>query len=185
MQPLLLYTIGYPGAGKTTVARRLTHWFNGVHLQADKIGMQMFIVPTFSEAERQAVYQRMDALAIHALQAGRVVLFDANLNSYPARLRLQQLAAHHNAKAVGVWVQVPFDVAKTRAGKLRDVGVGGIGGRILPPEIFDRYAAALEQPSRDETYVTVDGVQPFSQQYNTLRRQLAAHGAAAPRLVQF
>lgn len=177
MRPLLLYTIGYPGAGKTTLAQNLTNWFGGVHLRADKIGLKLFVVPSYSEAERVAVYQHMDYEAMLALNDGRTVLYDGALNSAAQRARLQQIAAKHNAVAIGLWVTVPVDVARTRAGKLRDIGVGGIGGRILPPEVFEKYRAAFQKPDRNsEFYVVVDGLQPFSYQYRELRRKLREYG---------
>jgi predicted kinase len=185
MQPILFYTVGYPGAGKTTLAQNLANWFDGVHLRADKIGLKLFVVPTYSEAERVAVYQHMDYETMLALNSGKSVLYDGALNTAAQRERLQQLAGKHGVQAVGLWLTVPADVAKTRAGKLRDVGVGGIGGRIIPPELFERYKAAFERPNPEqEFYTVVDGLQPFGYQYRELRRKLRQHHIMLPQIVE-
>lgn len=185
MQPIIFYTIGFPGAGKTTFAQSLANWFGGVHLRADKIGLKLFTVPTYSEAERVAVYQHMDYETMLALNAGKPVMYDGALNSAAQRERLRQLARKHNALAIGLWMTVPLDVARTRAGKLRDVGVGGIGGRIVPPELFERYRAAFEKPDKaNEFYCVIDGLQPFGFQYRDLRSKLALHGIALPPMIE-
>ncbi len=177
--------MGYPGAGKTTLAQNLANWFNGTHLRADKIGLKLFIVPTYSEAERTAVYQHMDYQAMLAMNQGQTVIYDGALNSAAQRARLQQLAKKHNALAVGLWMTVPVEVARTRAGKLRDIGVGGIGGRIIPPELFARYQAAFEEPDpADELFFRVDGLQPFGGQYRTLKSQLSRYGVSLPRFIE-
>ncbi len=184
-RPILFYTVGYPGAGKTTLAQSLAYWFGGVHLRADKIGLKLFVVPTYSEAERTAVYQHMDYETMLALNSGKSVIYDGALNTAAQRQRLQQLAKKHGVQAVGLWLNVPADVAKNRAGKLRDIGVGGIGGRIIPPELFERYKAAFEPPDRTrEFYFVIDGMQPFGYQYRDLRHKLARYRIGLPRLVE-
>lgn len=184
MQPLLFYTIGYPGAGKTSFARQLARWFGGAHLQADKIGMQLFVLPTFSEAERAAVYQHMDHQAIIALNEQRVVLYDGTLNSLQQREHLRQVAARQGAQAIGLWLTLPIDVAKERAGRIRNVGNGQIGGRVVPPAVFDRHVAAFQAPGHDEVIARVDGMQPFGFQYRNLRQQLAREGIMLPRMIE-
>lgn len=177
--------MGFPGAGKTTLAQNLANWFGGVHLRADKIGLKLFIVPTYSEAERVAVYQHMNYETMLALNDGKSVIYDGALNTAAQRERLRALAKKHGVLAIGLWLQVPTEVAKTRAGKLRDIGVGGVGGRIIPPELFERYKAAFERPDQTgEFYLSVDGMQPFSHQYQLIRRQLASRGVRMPRIIQ-
>lgn len=184
MQPILFYTIGYPGAGKTTIAGHLAGWFAGEYLRADQIGIKLFVVPTFSEAERKAVYQQMDYLSMSALNSGRTVLYDGTLNTIAQRQHLRDLAVGCKAIAVGIWPQVPAEVARERAGRLRDVRPDGSGGRIVPPEVFDQHVANFEPPQVGETYVQVDGLLPFSFQYHQLQRGLAKLGLAAPPLIQ-
>jgi hypothetical protein len=75
-------------------------------------------------------------------------------------------------------------MARDRAGRLRDIGIGGSGGRIVPPEVFDRYKAAFEAPSANEIHVKVDGSLPFSYQYHSIRRQLQGHGLPVIKLIE-
>lgn len=181
MGPVLFYTIGLPGVGKTTFARGLSFLLGVPHLRGDKIGLELFRFPTFSPQERQVVYSEMRHRAIDSLQAGKHVLYDAAVNSRAQRKQLEQLAQQHGGRAVGLWIQVPVPLAKQRAGKIRDNGLVGPVARVIPPHIFDQYAAAFETPTSDEWVVQLSGQAAFSLQYRRLQRQLPELGL--PRLV--
>jgi predicted kinase len=178
---ILFYTVGLPGAGKTTLANNFSHWLGATHLRGDKIGLELFRFPTFSPQERQMVYAEMGRRAGENLRVGRHVLYDAAMNTRSQRGQLEALASRHGGVAVGVWIQVPTDLAKQRAGKLRDAGLTGPVARVIPPQIFDQYAAAFEAPSNDEKIILVTGTAPFALQYRRIRRQLS--GVSLPPLV--
>lgn len=182
MGAVLFYTVGLPGAGKTTLAAGLSCWLNAPHLRGDKIGLELFRFPTFSPQERQAVYAEMDRRAGEALRAGGHVLYDAAVNTKAQRAQLAALARQSGSPAIGIWVQVPTDTAKARAGTLRDAGVAGPVARIIPPHIFDQYAAAFEAPDASEDVIAVPGDAGFGSQYWRLRHQV--RGAGLPKLVQ-
>lgn len=181
MSPVLFYTVGLPGAGKTTFASGLSNWLGVEHLRGDKIGLELFRFPTFSPQERQVVYSEMNNRAIESLRAGRHAMYDAAVNTRVQRDQLLALAKQWGAEAVGVWVQVPVPLAKKRAGTLRDAGVAGPVARIIPPHIFDQYAAAFEAPMNDENIIFIAGNACFALQYRRLQRQL--YGALLPNLI--
>lgn len=182
MSAVLFYTMGLPGAGKTTFAGGLSYWLDVEHLHGDKIGLELFRFPTFSPQERQLVYAEMNRRAGESLQAGRHVIYDAAVNTRAQRKRLIALARQHGGEAIGVWVQVPLPLAKQRAGKLRGSGLIGPVARLIPAHIFDQYAAAFEAPTGDESVVLVAGNACFALQYRGLRRQI--QGAGLPPLIQ-
>lgn len=180
---MLFYTVGLPGAGKTTFASRLSYWLGAPHLRGDKIGLELFRFPTFSPQERQMVYAEMRRRAGDNLRSGKAVLYDAAVNTRAQRQQLVSLAKQHSGQAIGVWVEAPLPLAKKRAGSLRDSGLFGPVARIIPPHIFDQYAAAFEAPTTDEDIVIVAGDALFFLQYRRLQRQLASYDITLPLLV--
>jgi len=184
MRPVLFYTVGLPGAGKTNFARNMAHWLTIEHLRGDKIGFELFRFPTFSPQERQMVYTEMGRRAGEHLQAGRHVLYDAAVNTRAQRQELTALAKKNGGAAVGVWVRVPTELAKKRAGRLRDANLAGPVARIIPPHIFDQYVAAFEAPTNEQNIIIVAGDAYFALQYRRLQRQLGGAVKAMPRLVQ-
>lgn len=167
--------VGLPGTGKTTFAHSLSHWLGGLHLRADKIGLELFRFPTYSPAERQAVHQEMLYQTVEALQAGQPVLYDAAVNTRTQRDQLLRLTQTHNAEVVGLWLQTELSLAKKRAAMARDQGVAGPVVRVIPPHIFDQYIATFEAPSSEESVAYIPGDAPFAVQYAHLQRQLQAH----------
>jgi predicted kinase len=180
MGAVLFYTVGLPGAGKTTFAASLSCWLDVPHLRGDKIGLELFRFPTFSIQERQIVYAEMNRRAEESLRAGKHTLYDATVNTRAQRDQLAALARQYGGKAVGIWVEVPIQLAKTRAGKLRDGGIGPVA-RIIPPHIFDQYLAAFEAPENDEEIAIVAGDASFALQYRRLQRQM--RDASWPALI--
>ncbi|HEX7964045.1 MAG TPA: ATP-binding protein [Candidatus Saccharimonadales bacterium] len=183
MRPILFYTVGLPGAGKTTLARGLAILLAAEHLRGDKIGIELFRFPTYSPEERRIVYQEMANRAAEHLRAGRPVLYDAATNTAAQREQLARLAAEAGGEAIGVWVHTQAPVAKKRAGQARDSGLAGAVVRVIPPHIFDQYAAAFEAPSAHENIVELSGEAYFYLQYRRLARQLRARGVRLPRLI--
>src|SRR5438046_1398870 len=99
MRPVLFYTIGYPGAGKTSLANRLHYWLGAEHLRGDAIGLELFRFPTYSPHERTMVYAEMDERAGVNLRAGKHVLYDASTNTLAQRNHLTELAEQHGGMA--------------------------------------------------------------------------------------
>lgn len=118
------------------------------------------------------VYQEMAYRAADQLAAGRHVLYDAAANTVAQRADIVRLAAQHNADAVGIWVHTAVPVAKKRAGVARDAGVVGSVVRVVPPHVFDQYAAAFERPQLGENIVIISGEAQFYLQYRRLQRAL-------------
>jgi predicted kinase len=185
MRPVLFYTVGYPGAGKTTLARSLSCWLQTEHLRGDKIGLELFRFPTFSYQERQMVFSEMAKRAARTLATGKHVVWDAATNTRAQRDYLAKLAAQFDSVAVGIWIEVPTELAKERAGTARSDGAVGRVVRVIPPHIFDQYVAAFETPAADEPIVRVSGSAPFALQYRRIKRQLHLETPGSmPRLIQ-
>jgi predicted kinase len=185
MRSILFYTVGYPGAGKTTFAKSLGHWLNADYLRGDKIGFELFHFPTYSPDEKKAVHKEMQHRASESLKKGRYVLYDAAMNTSRERGQLREFAKSCGAQAIGIWLRVPTEVAKRRAATVRDRTFTGSGpvARVIPSHIFDQYAAAFQAPQADENVLKVPGDVNFSIQYRQLQRQLREHNIKLPRIV--
>jgi predicted kinase len=183
MRPLLFYTVGFPGAGKTTLARGLATLLAAKHLRGDKIGLELFRIPSFSPQERQMVFEEMSRRTAASLQAAQHVVYDAATNTVAQRARIIQLAQDSGGEAVGLWIQTPIPLAKKRASQARDSGIVGAVVRVIPPHIFDQYAAAFEPPAEHEYIVALSGDARFYLQYRRLCRDLKRQGVRLPILI--
>jgi predicted kinase len=155
MQPLTLYLfVGYPGAGKTTVAKIIADNTHAVHLWADVERHNMFSQPTHSNQESHQLYENLNEKADQLLGAGKSVVFDTNFNYQADRQKLRAIAAKNRARTVLIWITTPVEVARSRA-------VTAHQTRNLYPinmseEEFNEIVSKLEPPTEAEQAVKID-----------------------------
>ncbi|MEK7059843.1 MAG: ATP-binding protein [Patescibacteria group bacterium] len=154
-EPALYLLVGYPGAGKTSVARTISQATGAVHLWSDAERHKMFANPTHSQQESLSLYDHLNQRTDELLAEGKSVVFDTNFNFQADRQKLREIADRHNASTVILWINTPAIVAKKRA-----VGteINRNGYMVsMSDEQFDDIAAKLEQPTEDEKVIKIDG----------------------------
>lgn len=147
--------MGLPGAGKSTLARQLSELTKATRLSSDETRIMLFDEPCFSQDEHDRLYAILDHNLEHLLAAGMDVIYDANLNRRVHRDEKYATAKEYDAEVKLWWVQTPEELAKQRRVDEQD--------ELLLPEgetsekMFDRIAAIIEEPGKDEPHVVIDG----------------------------
>jgi predicted kinase len=154
-RPRLYLMIGYPGAGKTTVARWIAERADAVHLWADVERNKLFDSPTHSQDESNQLYERLNQQTEALLATGKSVVFDTNFNHYADRQLLRAIAAKHHADTLVIWVCTPADTARQRAVHSQVVRNGY--DFAMSGQQFDTIAGKLETPREDEKVIKIDG----------------------------
>lgn len=154
--PTLYLMLGYPGAGKTTVAKLIHEITGATHLWADHIRRERYGRPDYSHSENIALYNHMNDLTAELLAAGNSVVFDTNFNFYKDRKHLRSIAKEHGANTRLIWVKTPREVARKRATAGADQGDTRVLGD-MPAATFDRMSSHLEEPRDSEAHVVIDG----------------------------
>lgn len=155
-RPTLYLLIGYPGAGKTTVAKIIHEATGAVHLWSDIERHKLFGHPTHSKEESDALYDALNRRTEELLAEGQSVIFDTNFNFRADRHKLRAIASRHNADTVVIWVRVPIAVAKERA---LSAGITRNGYHThMSEQQFDSIVSKLEAPDEDETIIKIDGL---------------------------
>ena len=159
-KPILYLFVGYPGAGKTTIAKHIEDLTGAVHIWADRERQIMFGHPTHSRDESHELYDYLNSATARLLDDGESVIFDTNFNFRKDRDHLRQIAAEHGAEAVVVWVTTPKELAKRRA--IEESDGDGQHTRLygnMDEAVFERIAGHLEPPSDDEKVLKIDGTE--------------------------
>ena len=155
-KPTLYLLIGYPGSGKTTVARIIHEATGAVHIWSDAERHKMFGQPTHSEEESKKLYDVLNKRTEELLAEGKDVVFDTNFNFLEDRRKLREAARHQGAETVVVWVVIPEPLARHRAVD-RGLKRNGYHTRLTEAE-FDRFVSKLEPPLADEKIIKIDGL---------------------------
>ncbi len=155
-RPTLYLMLGYPGSGKTTIAKMIHELTGAVHLWADHIRRERLGKPTYSHKENLTLYQHMNQLTGELLAAGNSVIFDTNFNFYKDREHLRQIARAHGAETKLIWVKTSKAVAKDRATYNAHQHDTRILGEMSSDD-FERISQNLQEPKAGESYVSIDG----------------------------
>jgi predicted kinase len=155
-KPILYLMVGYPGAGKTTIAKMIHHATGAVHLWADVERHKMFEQPTHSKEESIQLYDELNRGAEALLAGGHSVVFDTNFNFHEDRQKLRDIASRHGAETIVVWVTIPVEVAKDRA-VCTEESRNGYQFQMTEAE-FEAIVSKLEPPTKDEKVIKIDGM---------------------------
>lgn len=169
-QPTLYLFIGYPGAGKTTVAKFIAAHSHAYHIWADQERLKLFKHPTHSHAESLELYQQLNAAVDYLLGQGRDVIFDTNFNFLSDREHLRAIADRRQARTVVIWVNTPKALAKQRAVDDNNMR-NGYPARMTAKQ-FEHIAAKLEIPGKSEKVIKIDGTKL---DVSDVMRQLGLH----------
>lgn len=161
-KPKLYLFIGYPGAGKTTVAKLIAEQIGAVHLWADGERHKMFPEPTHSHQESVQLYEYLNHRAAELLASGEDVVFDTNFNFYNDRESLREIANTNNTETVIVWLTTPKEVARKRAVCIPEMRNGYMWE--MTDEQFDSITSKLEPPRKHEKVIKIDGTKLDPQQ---------------------
>ena len=155
-KPQLYIFVGYPGAGKTTVAQIIHEKTGAVHIWADYERQRMFGTPDHTAPESKKLYHYLNHVTGHLLQTGKSVIFDTNFNFHKDREHLRKIAASHDAETTIIWITTPKAVAKRRAIEESDGQATRLYGNMSDAD-FERIAGHLQPPGEDEKVIKIDG----------------------------
>ena len=145
---------GFPGSGKTKVARELVMYHDAVHLSSDGVRKELACVAPetnlpnsyYSKAHSRAVGDAIINRVLDAAYANKNVVFDRVMISEPFMARLKAIT-----KVYPYFLEVPADEAYSRI-MVRPKGESDITeGNML--EVVGRMRADLHNPPRGFTII--------------------------------
>lgn len=155
--PTLYLMLGYPGAGKTSVAEKIAQASGAVHLNSDWFRLHMYKNPTFSQEEHDSLYGNLDYLCELILSTGKSVIYDANLNRFEHRKEKYDIADKIGAKVKLVFVNTDKDIAKQRATVEADKNPAHRPFGNMASKTFERLTSEIELPRPSEPTIKIDG----------------------------
>lgn len=182
-KPVLLCLYGFPGSGKSYVARNLSQTTQMAHISADRIRSELFQKPRYDAQENAIVLHLMNYMTEEFLNAGVSVAYDTNAAKVGQRRSLRELAKKHRAEYLLVWLQIDEDTAFARTQK-RDRRT--TDDRFAEPhtrETFNSLIGTMQSPN-SEGYMVISGKHSFVTQKNAIINRLYQKGLISSDTVQ-
>lgn len=169
---------GYPGAGKTHLARQLSETLHAAHVHGDRIRGELFTQPRYDKQENELINHLMLYMSEEFLHAGMSVIFDANASRLPQRRELRNIARRSKAEQLLIWLQIDAESAFARINKRDRRKSDDKYAAPYSKESFTQYIQHMQNP-KNEDYIVVSGKHTFNTQRSAIVKKLYELGVIA------
>lgn len=188
-RPTLILLYGYPGAGKTYLARQLSEDIQAAHVQNDRIRFELFEQPRYDKQENQIVDHLMQYMTEEFLNAGISVIYDINASRLAQRRDLRELARKNKAEVLLVWFQLDHETAYARLTKRDRRKADDRYSASMDSVTFQQTVSAMQNPQPTEDYIVISGKHNYATQRNAVLKKLydlglVSTGNAAAKMVK-
>ncbi|MBI4167810.1 MAG: AAA family ATPase [Candidatus Aenigmarchaeota archaeon] len=111
---MLIIVCGLPGTGKTTIAKALSQRIGATLLRTDVIRKEMLSENTYTEKERDSVYENMLIMADEKLRSGEDCILDGTFYKKSLRAGAKRIAENNKSGFHIVECLLHEDVVKRR-----------------------------------------------------------------------
>lgn len=176
IRPTIIMLYGFPGAGKSYVARQLAETLGAAHVHDDRLRAELFEDPQYDRHENEVVSGLMQYMAETFLQAGISVIYDTNVMRLSQRRELRELARRLKAEPLLVWLQIDIESAFARVVKRDRRKIDDKYSAPMDRTTFEQLTGGMQNPQAVEDYVVVSGKHTFTTQKNMIMRKLRDKG---------
>lgn len=176
IKPLFIMLYGYPGAGKTHVARQLSETLHAAHLHGDRIRGELFTEPRFDKEENRLVEHLMLYMTEEFLRAGVSVVYDASVNRLVERRELRNIARKAKVNTLLVWLQIDAESAYARLGRRDRRTNDDKYARAYDRKSFNAVLNTMQNPKNEE-HIVISGKHTFNTQRSAVIKKLYEIGA--------
>lgn len=182
-KPVLISLYGYPGSGKSYVARNLEDVLRTASVNADRIRHELFRNPRYDAQENTIVGQLMNYMAEEFLKAGVSVVYDANAMRIGQRRKLREMARRNKAEYLLVWLQIDPENAFLRTQRRDRRTHDDKYSAEQTKNSFEQQMGMMQNP-QNEDYIVISGKHTFMTQKGAILNRLFQLGLVSTGTVQ-
>ncbi|WP_420577719.1 AAA family ATPase [Ekhidna sp.] len=117
---MIIIVFGLPGSGKSFFASRLAEKLEAKYVNSDKLRLNLFPVRSYSEEEKNQVYESMIREMEIAIRKGESLVLDATFYREDIRNKFIEKAKGHRQTIRFIEVHAEEGIIKERLGKKRE-----------------------------------------------------------------
>jgi len=183
-KPTLICFYGYPGSGKSYVARNLEGALAIAHVSGDRIRHELFRQPRYDAQENAVITHLMNFMTDEFLRAGVSVAYDTNAMRAGQRRKLRELARKHHAKYILIWLQTDQENAFERTQRRDKRTQDDRFSEAQSKTSFEEQISLMQNPQSDEDYLVISGKHNFATQKNAILNRLYQIGLVDAASIQ-
>lgn len=172
--PLLIITMGYPGAGKTFFARQFADQFELPRISEDVIRFELFENPVFNNDEADIIERVMHYTLDQLLLTKNTIVYEGMNLTLATRNRIYARAQKQGYRTLTVWVQTDITTSASRAAKRDRRNQDSKYSFDMEKHTFAYLKDQLERPSEKEPAVIISGKHAFKSQSLTILKKVTS-----------
>jgi predicted kinase len=175
-KPTLILLYGFPGAGKTFLARQLCEDLHAAHVQADRIRYELFEEPRYDDQENEIVDHLMRYMTEEFLAAGLSVVYDMNSARLSQRRSLRDMARKAKSEPFLIWLQIDVESSFMRAAKRDRRKADDRYAMSTDQATFEEQLRQMQNPTNIEDFIVISGKHTYQTQRNAIFKKLYDQG---------
>lgn len=182
-KPVLICFYGFPGSGKSYVARNLADVLQVAYVSAGRIRNELFEHPRYDNQEASIINHLMNYMSEEFLSAGLSVIYDTNALRAAQRRSLRELARRHKAEYLLIWIQIDQESAFYRT-QNRDRRTSDDKNAEPHTQLtFDKQLSGMQNPIAED-YLVISGKHAFITQKAAIMNRLYQSGLISSGNIQ-
>ncbi len=116
---MVIIVFGLPGSGKSYFGSRLAAALNAIYVSTDELRMKMFSERTYSDDEKQVVYDAMLSIMVDRIPEQKPIVLDGTFFKTSLRNKFEEMVKELNDKLIYIEVTAPEQSIEERLEKPR------------------------------------------------------------------
>lgn len=171
-KPLIIITVGLPGAGKSFFARQFSETFGAPIVSYDRLCYELFAEPTYSKDERAIIARVALAQTEELIKTHKTFIVDGGGSTKAERVFLKKLAEKNGYGVLAVWAQVDEPTARQRSMKRSKRKKDDMYNQSISEQQFEKDKKRFTPPTTNEQYVVISGKHVHAAQAKVVLKKL-------------
>ncbi len=171
VKPFILMMYGFPGVGKSSFAKQLADELGAIHLQEDRVRVDLF-GENNSPGAYKGAKKVINYMSQSFLKAGISVIYDSSAIRSSERRKVREIAHLSKSQPILIWLQSDPETAYERTQKRDRRKSEEKYAEQYTEETYRNILSHMQNPEMNENYIVISGKHAFNSQRSAVVKRL-------------